>query len=321
VTDDERWEKEAAPLFAEARAESAEQPAAAALARAKAGVRDRMGQRPALLPKLALAGALAALAVAFVVWKRLEPSDGGGMVVAEGSLQNGSLRKGDRIEQGAELEAGATSAVLALGEAARVQLWPGTRARVVSQSELGLVDGRAKLSVARGPFRVKAAAVTLEVVGTVFEVACAGGEVQLRVSEGVVRAARGGQSWDVKAGETWPAPEVVPPPQAEVPVPAPTPEQRAVHQSRLEQAQLLTRQGKLDAARAIYAELAKENAPIAELALYGLAHLEAVRAHRPKPALEALDEQLRRFPNGALAPEAKLSRIEALRMLGRDAGP
>ncbi len=323
MTDDERWEKEAAPLFQQARAESAEEPAPAAIARARAGVRDRMAARPALFPKLALAGAIAALAVAFVVWKRLEPSVAG-VVVAEGSLQNGALRTGDAIALGAELSTGATSAVLAVGDAARVQLLPGTRARLVSPSELGLVDGRAKLSVARGPFRVRAAAVTLEVVGTVFEVACSGSEVQLMVSEGVVRAVRGAESWDVKAGETWPAPVLLPAPTPAAPAPAPAPvpeQQRAVQQSKLEQAQLFTRQGKLDAARALYGELAREDAPIAELALYHLAHLEAVRAKRPKLALEALDEQLRRFPNGALAPEARLSRIEALRMLGLDAGP
>ncbi|MBL8949516.1 MAG: FecR domain-containing protein, partial [Myxococcaceae bacterium] len=219
---------------------------------------------------------------------------------------------------------GATTATVALGEAARVQLLPGTRARIVSGSQLGLTEGRVRLSVARGPFTVRAGAVTLEVVGTVFEVASDATGVRLMVSEGVVRATRGGQTWEVKAGETWPAPEVVQVPEPELPVvappPAPSPEQQAVHQSRLEQAQALTRAGKLDAARALYVQLAKENAPIAELALYHLAHLEAVRARRPKLALEALDEQLRRFPNGALAPEAKLSRIEALRALGFDSG-
>jgi hypothetical protein len=239
--------------------------------------------------------------------------------VAKGRIETGagSLGSGDRVAAGAELSTGPTSASLALGETARAQLLPGTRVREVSPGGLRLVEGRTRLSVSRGPFAVRAAAVTLEVVGTVFEVACFGDEVQLQVSEGVVRATRGAERWEVKAGETWPAPVA---PAAVAPAPAPSEEQHAAQLTRLEQAQALTRQGRLDAARAIYAELARQDAPIAELALYHLAHLEAVRAHRPGPALEALDEQLRRFPNGALAPEARLSRVEALRALGRDAG-
>ncbi|MBL8956037.1 MAG: hypothetical protein JNK82_35005, partial [Myxococcaceae bacterium] len=105
MTDDEQWEKEAAPLFQRARAESGEEPAPARLARARAGVRDRLNVRPSLWPRLSLAGAALALVLAFVVWKRAEPA--GGIVVAEGTLQGGALKTGDRVEQGAELTTGA----------------------------------------------------------------------------------------------------------------------------------------------------------------------------------------------------------------------
>lgn len=311
--DDARWRQKGAPLFEQARQQESADVPPAALARAKAGLRERLelGQRPALFPRLALAGALAAVVLAVVVWKRAP--EGPSIVVAEGSL--GALHAGDRVVPGVELSSGAEAAVVALGEKARVQLQPGTRARVVSVGELALISGRTKVSVAEGPFKVAAAAVTLEVVGTVFEVACDRDEVTLFVSEGVVRASRGGQTWEVKAGETWPAPVRAPaPPEAALP------ERQKAQLTQLEQAQELTRLGKLDAARDLYGALAREDGSVAELALYHLAHLEQTRAHRPKVALEALDALLARFPNGALAHEAKLSRIEALRALGIDGG-
>lgn len=312
MSDDKAWEEKARPLFEEARKElEAEAPSPAALARAKAGFRDRLelGRRPSLAPKLALAGAFALAAVAVVMWKRLEQPDGPRIVVAEGSV--GGFKTGEEIDSASVLTA-EQSVSLALGDSARVQLEAGTRARV-TLSGVQLVAGRTRVKVARGPFTVTAGDVTLEVVGTAFEVAADGDVVRFSVSEGVVRATRGAESWEVRAGESWPG----------SPAPPPSPPEAEVHAqqlTRLEQAQELTRAGKLDAARAVYGELAKLDAPIAELALYHLAHLEAQRARRPKVALEALDEQLRRFPSGPLSHEAKLSRIEALRALGIDAG-
>ncbi len=310
MSDDKAWEEKARPLFEEARRElEAEAPSPAALARAKAGFRERLElqRRPSLAPKLALAGAFALAAVAVVMWKRMEEPRGPRIVVAEGTV--GGFKTGEEIDAASVLTA-EQSVSLALGDAARVQLEAGTRARV-TLSGVQLVAGRTRVRVARGPFTVTAGDVTLEVVGTAFEVAADGDVVRFSVSEGVVRATRGAERWEVRAGESWP------PAAAPAPVEA---EAHAQQLTRLEQAQELTRAGKLDAARAVYGELAKLDAPIAELALYHLAHLEAQRARRPKVALEALDEQLRRFPNGPLSHEAKLSRIEALRALGIDAG-
>ena len=308
----EDWDKEAAPLFEQARAElKDEEVPPAALARAKAGLRERIeaGPRTSLAPKLALAGAFALLAVVVVMWKRLEAASGPRIVVAEGSV--GPFTAGDDIEPSTLLATGPSAVSLSVGDGVHAHLSPDSSARAISLTELELLEGRVKLRVDRGPFKVVAKDVTLEVVGTVFEVAAHAGEVQVHVSEGAVRVSRGAERWDVHAVDSWPPP----------PPPAPKPEQPAAeHLTRLEQAQELTRAGKLDAARGIYQALAREDAPIAELALYHLAHLEAQRAKRPRVALEALDELLRRFPNGNLAPEAKLSRIEALRTLGVDAG-
>ena len=315
MSDEQRWDKEGAPLFEQARDELKDEIVPpGALARAKAGLRERIeqGPRTSLAPKLALAGAFALLAVAVVMWKRLESASAPRIVVAEGSV--GPFSAGDDIAPSTLLATGPTAVSLTVGDAARVQLSADSRARAISLTELELLEGRVKLNVARGPFKVVAKDVTLEVVGTVFEVAAHAGEVQVHVSEGAVRVTRGTERWDVHAPGSWP-----PPPP--LPAQKPEPEQPAAeHLTRLEQAQELTRTGKLDAARRIYQALAREDAPIAELALYHLAHLEAQRAKRPRVALEALDELLRRFPNGNLAPEAKLSRIEALRTLGVDAG-
>lgn len=313
MSDDLRWDREAAPLFEQARAELKDEAVPpAALARAKAGLRERVAQGPraSLAPKLALAGAFALLAVAVVMWKRLEAAAEPRIVVAEGSV--GPWGEGDDIAPSTVLATGQAAVSLALGDAVRAQLLPDSKARAVSTTELELLEGRVKVRAERGPFKIVASDVTLEVVGTVFEVAAHAGEVQVHVSEGAVRVARGAERWEVHAGDSWPPP--APPAPAEAQRPA------AEHLTRLEQAQELTRSGRLDAARGIYQALAREDAPIAELALYHLAHLEAQRAKRPRLALEALDELLRRFPNGNLAHEAKLSRLEALRTLGVDAG-
>ncbi|MBK7863719.1 MAG: FecR domain-containing protein [Archangiaceae bacterium] len=307
MSDEERWEKEGAPLFRQARAEEVE-PHPAVLARVKGGVRERL-EKPSgsPLPRLMLAAAVALALVGAAVMVRGSAAPGSVLVEGQLSSAAGVVPPGARLDAATELFTTDAQAVLALAQNARVELAAATRVRVPSVTELALTSGKVKLQVTHGPFRVSARDVSLEVVGTAFEVASDGTQVLLHVSEGTVRVSRGADRWDVKAGESWPAPRAEAPPAHAAP--------KAEELSQLEKAAVFTQQGKLDAARAIYAELAKQDAPVAELALYHLAHLEAQRAHRPKVALEVLDELLRRFPDGALSHEAKLSRVEAQQAL------
>src|SRR5256885_831516 len=76
--------------------------------------------------------------------------------------------------------------------------------------------------------QARARDVVVEVAEGAFAVACDADQVRVMVSEGAVRVTRGGSSWQVSAGESWPAaaPVVIAPPPAPERVPEPQPEVR-----------------------------------------------------------------------------------------------
>jgi TolA-binding protein len=67
------------------------------------------------------------------------------------------------------------------------------------------------------------------------------------------------------------------------------------------------------------APVAASAAPLGEHALIAAALYGLRTSHKAETALETLDEYRRRFPSGALAPEADRLRAEALLLLGRKA--
>lgn len=79
----------------------------------------------------------------------------------------------------------------------------------------------------------------------------------------------------------------------------------------------LARIGKLEAAASCYDRIGRGNGMTSELALYEKARLESRALGRGAAALATLEEHARRFPQGALAVEAGLTRIELLSRLGR----
>lgn len=72
------------------------------------------------------------------------------------------------------------------------------------------------------------------------------------------------------------------------------------------------------AAAGILEELSKKSGPRAEAALYELGRLRLRFLGQPALALAAFDEHARRFPEGALALEARLTAVEARLSLGQD---
>ncbi|MBI3071914.1 MAG: FecR domain-containing protein [Deltaproteobacteria bacterium] len=263
----------------------------------------------------------------FTSWRWLVPATGLAAATAVVALLvvNGSAT--------GDFSSGESGRVVAISDVVEATLGPESRVRVESASEVTLLRGRAKFAVKRRPagerFVVVAGAVTVEVVGTVFEVLRE--PVRVRVSEGRVRVRASGRDWMVGAGEEWGAgtgagagadpgagaDAVAEADAGAVVVAGAGADAGAGSDAGFDRAAELISAGDIAGARRIYEAIARGDSLSAETALYLLGRLDAQRLGRPADALVALREMERRFPRGRLSRERDLSLIEALFATGR----
>jgi len=301
--------------------------------RIRAGIERRLAEQPSRRGwawALAVLGGCSAAAAILVAVPHLGKDSARLAVLSKGEVlleaQGGAraLHAGDELPIGGTLSATAGAATLTISRAAVATLTASTRFRIVSVRQAEVVEGSVRFQVsphpAHAPFVVSAGEVSVQVIGTEFEVARVGGEVGVRVLEGVVRVESSNLSVRVAAGESWssaqapsPASSPVAPPEPEIAEP------KAISDTDglLQRAARLTREGRADDAALIYRDLADRGGQSGELALYLLARLQAQRLGRHGDALASLAEMERRFPHGQLDYERRVSRIEALRALGR----
>ncbi|MDD9933818.1 MAG: FecR domain-containing protein [Myxococcales bacterium] len=172
-----------------------------------AALPERRSRRTRQRAGLALAGAL----VATLAWLALPDVDAPGAGAPEAVVDALQLRDGSRV----------------------TMLEPSTRVTVgessAQQAVLTLEAGRARFQVTRRPeraFRVRAGNVTVDVLGTTFELTRAPERTHVRVSEGRVSVRWGEQRRELSAGEaSWfppEAPQALQAPQATAPASEPT---------------------------------------------------------------------------------------------------
>jgi hypothetical protein len=177
----------------------------------------------------------------------------------------------------------------------------------------------------RPPFRVIAGDVTVEVVGTRFEVSRTDKVIRVDVARGKVKVHGNGEQRMLEAGESWSSATVVVvnPPAAEAPVVVKQPEPiepptenarpaKPVVQVTPEQAWKTAQRIKDETKRArAYRAVANGNHAYAAPSLLNLAELQAKTDL--DAALATLDELKRRFPTSTNAEDAAWLRVEVLR--------
>lgn len=196
--------------------------------------------------------------------------------------------------------------------------------------ERGSVDCDVTPRPNRAPFRVLAGGVTVEVVGTRFEVSRQGNVTRVDVARGKVKVHGKGELRYVSAGESWtsehgsvvaavpppiapPAPPIAAPvaePEIEIDLPAehmrpPKPSPRKQYEAALEIKDERRR------ARAYRIVANTGNHAWAALALFNLAELQA--KSDVDATLATLDELKRRFPAAGNAEDAAWFRVDVLR--------
>lgn len=199
-----------------------------------------------------------------------------------------------------------------------------TVSRVGTGTELKLSSGELSLAVEHRStaeaLSVVAAEYRFAVVGTRFTVALEGATPTLEVREGTVAVYRGeAELARVSAGGQWrPANEVV---HAAVEAAAPagirSPASGNAEVPGNERCAELVRAGEVKQADGCYLRQSEGGGLGAQMALYELARLRANVLGKRQDALAALEDYERRFPQGALAREVALSRLEQLVALGR----
>jgi len=216
-----------------------------------------------------------------------------------------------------------------LGDVA-VRLDPGSAIVVVENparnSLVVLERGAAGFSVphrsARPAFVVQAGDARVEVVGTRFRVARAGGSAEVETFEGTVRVTAHGETRLLGRGQRWsgapepvaaeppPAPAAAPVPEADADIAAGAPRAAAESplagsdlQRRFEQAARREKREPRKALR-IYRSLAQEQGPWAQNALYASARLQIELGERTS-ARAALQRYLDLYPHGANAADAR----------------
>ena len=184
----------------------------------------------------------------------------------------------------------------------------------------------------RAPFRVVAGDVTVEVVGTRFEVSRVGTVTRVDVARGKVKVHGNGEQRLLGAGQSWSSavttavteptpvvtepttpdnakPAVVEQPEIELPAEAARPAKPALSPQQAYAAALEIED---DAKRArAYRAVANGNHTWAALSLFNLAELQAKTD--VDATLKTLDELKRRFPDAGNAEDAAWFRVDVLR--------
>jgi hypothetical protein len=279
------------------------------------------------------AAAVAALVVV-VALSRQEPQTSRALdvaVLAPSKIATGA-GEGSRLTFG--------DVVLDVASDTRAEIRQASDGATVLDLERGSVDCDIAPRAGRPPFRVRAGAVTVTVVGTRFTVWTRGGRVRVDVARGKVAVAAPDAQRLLGAGESWssdtlstaatqahgaptdadsraaveepPVPPVEPSRTGAGPLhsrasaagsPPPSP-----NEAKFARAQRLERTAPEDAAR-LYRELAAGRDTWAALAVYSLADLRLGRGQRAEAA-RLLDEYQRRFPGGANGEEIGWLRIQ-----------
>jgi hypothetical protein len=185
----------------------------------------------------------------------------------------------------------------------------------------------------RPPFRVIAGDVTVEVVGTRFEVSRIGNVIRVDVARGKVKVHGNGEQRMLETGESWSSAQVAivtppEPPVVEKQRPAAPSEPGEIEEIELppdnvrpakpvvqitpQQAYAAALEIKDETKRArAYRTVANGNHAWAALSLFNLAELQAKTD--VDATLATLDELQRRFPNAGNAEDASWFRVEVLR--------
>lgn len=278
-----------------------------------------------------LAGA--AVAVALALW--LDRRDAQVVTVAESpSLVVTPIGGSSRFTVG--------DAVIEAGGDTSVEVNRDSGGGIALQLTRGRVECDVTPRPGRPPFRVLAADVVVEVVGTRFSVLRSEAGVRVDVTRGKVRVKAPYEERLLEAGGSWASSrttssEPIPPargsavaveqggsqtpsPGADAPPSPPPPRTSAAPppstRAAFAAAQRLEPSDPVGAARA-YRNIAHGRDVWAALSLYSLAELHATRD--PASALPVLDELARRFPGGANAEDAAWLRVTVLRALDRQA--
>lgn len=252
---------------------------------------------------LIAAGALAAAAAIAIAWSRDAAAPSQQLVTPSSAVQPSRIATTDAATQvtfgDAELRVAPHSTLLVGGDDRRgVELY---LERGTSTFEVAPRAGRA-------PFVVRAGAVRITVVGTVFTVARDGDEVQVAVARGTVEILANGRLDRVSAGLLWNRdgvrPGTIPDPVPDRrPDPSPSPTPIGDPKAAFEAAAALESADPV-AAIAAYRRLATGSGPWAANALYAAARLALDRGDRATASTLARD-YLTRFPRGANAPDAR----------------
>lgn len=260
------------------------------------------------------------------------------LAARSGPLRSGAvdLAPGTRLAVGAALRAGDAEACLEGPDRSTLCLQPGSEAQVLAGGDVALTAGAARIA-ATGPtaiavvvagvrFTADDAAYSLAVQSDTWSADVERGSVALTDARGPL--ARLGPGDRLRRGPAAPPTgEIVPAaPDARDPTPAPEPGRttRPYRASKpaadmLDEARGLRAAGEHAKAAKAYEALiaAHPDVPSATAALVALGQLYLGRLGDPTAALRSFDRYLQRAEAGALAEEAAVGRIEALRRLGR----
>lgn len=218
-------------------------------------------------------------------------------------------------------------AVIDAGKDTSVEVKQDTNGTTTLTLARGSVDCDVMPRPNRAPFRVVAGDVTVEVVGTRFEVSRIGTITRVDVARGKVKVHGKGELRYVGAGESWTSEHagsavsaVVPPPIIEDVAEEPAPIELPAENMRPAKPAQITPQQAYEAALEIkderrrakaYRSVANGNHTWAALSLFNLAELQA--KSDVDATLATLDELKRRFPHAGNAEDAAWFRVDVLR--------
>jgi hypothetical protein len=292
----------------------------------EARLESRPRRAPAALGAIAAVATVAlALAVAFVVWRRVGPTTSPAVVVAEAVLESG----------------GAESAVT-LAEGSRVVLDAESRIRLIDDTpasvRIGVERGGVTIDAThreKRTFVVLAAGHEVRVVGTRFSVRLRAVHVDVRVERGEVRVlAPDGSERALKAGESWSSAGLVGPQEPEEaqsqpalaapPVASGGKASGPPETARLlfDSAQRARAEGRIADAAQLYDKLRRtwRTDPRAALAALELGRLRLDVLNDARGAEEALRDAVVLGNSSPLRQEVEATRIEALSRIGDTQG-
>ncbi|HQO34482.1 MAG TPA: FecR family protein [bacterium] len=188
------------------------------LARLRRGVergllttRTEESARPRLGLRWVWGTAVACCLAAVVLWGPWKSSHPAIVLLTVGdeiSTEQGPIAQLAKLRYGSTIQSGQGSmAALLLSDLSSLRMNESTSLRLDNRRDINLIAGKifaevSKTTGGKDSFRVKAGDVTVTVLGTRFEVASSGSEVNVSVEEGRVKVESGGSAVELGTGET-----------------------------------------------------------------------------------------------------------------------